>query len=428
MLWAGRLAAGERERTMTRLGLRRCATMGGIILLISLGTLQAADKGVIPGLELLLTEQKALIEGKRVGLITNHSGVDRNMRHAIDLLSHAPGVKLTALFAPEHGIRGIAEAGDKVVDSIDERSGVPIYSIYGPVRRPTPEMLKNVDVLIYDIQDVGVRFYTFISTMGECMAAAGEKGIPFLVLDRPNVLADTAVEGRMLDISRFKTFVGAYEVPIRYGWTLGELAGFVKETIKKESGKELQLVVVKLKNWKRDMWYDQTGLSWIPPSPNIPTLASAIVYPGMCLIEGTNVSEGRGTTLPFETCGAPWIDGYKLADQLNSLKLPGVLFRPTSFNPTFSKFQGQACQGIQLHVMDRNRFQAVRTALHVLSILRKEYPAQFQWRESHMDRLSGSDDVRKAIDQGISVDRIMTSWEEGLKAFNTLRQRYLLYP
>jgi uncharacterized protein YbbC (DUF1343 family) len=401
--------------------------LAGIVVLLSSYSQSASETGVVPGLEVLLGEKKALIEGKRVGLITNHSGVDRNMRHAIDLLSHMPGVKVTALFAPEHGIRGMAQAGDKVVDIVDERSSVPIYSLYGTIRRPTSEMLNNVDVLVYDIQDVGVRFYTFISTLGECMAAAAEKGIPFILLDRPNVLADTGIEGRMLDIARFKSFVGAYAIPIRYGWTLGELAGFIKDNIKKDLGKELELTVVKVKNWKRAMWYDQTGLSWIPPSPNIPSLATATVYPGMCLIEGTNISEGRGTTLPFEMIGAPWIDGYKLADELNALKLPGVLFRPASFTPNLSKFQGQGCQGLQLIVTDRMRFRSVRTALYILSTLRKEYPNQFQWRDSSIDRLSGSDDVRKAIDQGIPVDKILASWEDGLKAFDALRSRYFLY-
>jgi uncharacterized protein YbbC (DUF1343 family) len=395
-----------------------------ILMLMASRLPLAAGPAVVPGLEGVLTEQKARIEGRRAGLITNHSGVDRAMHHAIDLLSQAPGVKLTALFAPEHGIRGMAQAGDKVVDGVDERSGVPVYSLYGAIPRPTPEMLKNVDVLIYDIQDVGVRFYTFISTLGECMAAAAEKGIPFIVLDRPNVLADTRIEGRMIELKRFKSFVGAYAVPIRYGWTLGELAGFIKDGLPNK----LQLTVVKMKNWNRSLWFDQTGLTWIAPSPNIPTAATAIVYPGLCLIEGTNLSEGRGTALPFELVGAPWLDGYKLADRLNALKLDGVLFRPASFTPNASKFQNQGCQGIQVHVTDRQRFQSVRTALHILSVIRKEYPSQFQWRESHMDRLAGSDDVRKAIDLGTPVDQILASWEPGLKAFDESRKRYFLYP
>jgi uncharacterized protein YbbC (DUF1343 family) len=392
-------------------------------LLIHAGGAAASAQSVVPGLEVLLTEQKSLIDGKRVGLITNHSGVDGKMRNGIDLLANTPGVKLTALFAPEHGIRGMVQAGGKVVDMTDERTGVPVYSLYGQTRRPTPAMLKDVDVLIYDIQDAGVRFYTYISTLGECMESAADKGIPFLVMDRPNPLADTVIEGRMLDIARFKSFVGAYPIPIRYGLTLGELAEFIKAGM----GKDLKLTVVKMKNYKRSYWYDQTGLPWIAPSPNLPSLASVIVYPGMCLFEGTNVSEGRGTTQPFEMIGAPWLNGYKLAEELSALKLEGVLFRPAGFTPAFSKYQGEACQGIQVHVTDRRRFQSVRVALHILSLIRREYPSQFQWRDNSIDRLSGSDDVRKMIDQNTPVDEILASWAPELKKFDELRKKHFLY-
>jgi uncharacterized protein YbbC (DUF1343 family) len=219
----------------------------------------------------------------------------------------------------------MVQAGGSVVDTIDERSDVTVYSIYGQTRRPTADMLKDVDVLIYDIQDVGVRFYTYITSMGECMEAAADNGIPFIVLDRPNPLADVRVEGRILDIERFKSFVGAYLIPIRYGWTLGELAGFVRDGLEKP----LDLTIVRMKNYRRSLWYDETGLQWIAPSPNIPSLATAIVYPGMCLFEGTNVSEGRGTTQPFEMIGAPWIDGYKLAQDLAELSLPGAIDKGT---------------------------------------------------------------------------------------------------
>ncbi len=281
---------------------RVTALLPVLLLAASLSNFVFAQQ-VVPGIEVLVTEQTSLIKGKRIGLITNHTAVDRQMRHDIDLLANLPGVKLTALFAPEHGIRGMAQAGGKVVNAPDERTGVTIYSIYGQTLRPTPEMLKDVDVLIFDIQDVGVRFYTYISTMGEGMEAAADKGIPYIVLDRPNPLADTAIEGRMLDLARFKSFVGAYAVPIRYGLTIGELAEFVKAGMKKE----VKLTVVKMKNYNRSLWYDQTGLPWIAPSPNIPSMATTIVYPGMCLFEGTNLSEGRGTTQPFEMIGAPWI-------------------------------------------------------------------------------------------------------------------------
>ncbi len=391
--------------------------------LVSLAASAPAQDKVIPGLEVLLTEQKALIEMKRLGLITNHSAVDRQMRHGIDLLAKTPGVKLVAIFAPEHGLRGTIEAGGQVADARDERTGVPIYSLYGQTRRPTAEMLKDVDVLVFDIQDAGVRFYTYISTLGECMEAAAGKGIPFVVLDRPNPLADIRIEGRMIDLARFKSFVGAYPIPIRYGLTIGELAGFIKDGMKQD----LRLTVVKMKNYRRSFWYDQTGLQWIAPSPNLPSLASAIVYPGMCLVEGTNLSEGRGTTQPFEMIGAPWLDGFKLAEELAALKLDGVLFRPATFTPTFSKHQGLTCHGVQVHVTDRNRFQAIKVALHILSIIRRNYPEQFQWRENSIDRLAGSDDVRLAIEKKTPVDQILASWEGALKKFDVTRRRYFLY-
>ena len=389
-------------------------------LLLVLGAVPAFGQ-TIAGLEVLLTEQQALVAGKRVGLITNHTGVDRQMNHAIDLIRKAPGARLTALFAPEHGIRGLVQAGGKVADTVDERSGVKIYSLYGAVRRPTPEMLAEVDVLVYDIQDVGARFYTFISTMGEGMDAAAEKGIPFIVLDRPNPLADLRVEGRMMDMS-YKSFVGAYPIPARFGMTPGELAGFYRDRMEKK----VDLKVVKMRNWKRSTWYDQTGLAWIPPSPNIPTLTAAIVYPGTCLIEGTNVSEGRGTTTPFEIIGAPWIDGYKLADELRKANLPGILFRPAGFTPTFSKYQGEVCQGVQLHVVDRDRFEPVRTALHLLKALKQLWPDKFQWRSS-LDRLSGSDDVRLALDRGDTPEQIVESWSAALKEYEEVRRGYFLY-
>ncbi|NWG14531.1 MAG: DUF1343 domain-containing protein [Acidobacteria bacterium] len=382
-----------------------------------------AQGRVVPGLEVLLTEQKSLIEGKRVGLITNHSGVDRRMRHAIDLIANTPGIRLAAIFAPEHGLRGAIEGGDEVADARDERSGVPVYSLYGKTQRPTAEMLRDIDVLVFDIQDAGVRFYTYISTLGECMEAAAARGIPFVVLDRPNPLAGVRVEGRMIDLVRFRSFVGAYPLPIRYGLTIGELAGFIKDGMKQD----LMLTVVKMKNYRRRFWYDQTGLQWIAPSPNHPSLASATVYPGMCLFEGTNLSEGRGTTQPFEMIGAPWLDGVKLAQELAALKLEGVLFRPASFTPSFSKHQGVACHGIQVHVADRNRFQPVRVALHILSVIRRNYPEHFRWRESSMDRLAGSDDVRLAIDRNTPVDQILASWEDDLRKFDAARRRYFLY-
>jgi uncharacterized protein YbbC (DUF1343 family) len=311
-----------------------------------------------------------------------------------------------------------------VTESTDEGTGVPVYSLYGENRRPTPEILKGVEVLLFDIQDVGVRFYTYISTMGEGMAAAADKGIPFVVLDRPNPVTAGIVEGRMLDFPSLKSFVGAFPIPIRYGLTVGELALYVRDILIKSA----DLKVVRMKNYHRSLWYDQTGLPWVAPSPNIPTPTTATVYPGMCLIEGTNMSEGRGTTQPFELIGAPWIDGLKLAHELNALKLAGVLFRPAYFTPTVSKYQGENCQGVQVHVTDRLRFRPVEAALHIVTLVRRKYPSQFRWRESAFDRLSGSEDVRLAVESGNAVEQVMAAWQEGRKEFESARRRHLLYP
>jgi uncharacterized protein YbbC (DUF1343 family) len=402
-------------------------TFASFVVLLMVSGVAPVSAQVVPGLEVLLQEQKSLIEGRRVGLVANHTSVDRRLRHAADLLAKAPGVKLTAIFAPEHGFRGMAQAGDDIANAIDDRTGVPVHSLYGATMRPTPEMLKDVDVLLFDIQDVGVRFYTYISTMGECMAAAAEQGIPFIVLDRPNPLPDVMLQGRMIDLARFRSFVGSYAVPIRYGWTIGELAGFVRDGLQESLKKDVKLTVVKMKNYRRTMWYDETGLAWISPSPNIPTLTTATVYPGMCLFEGTNLSEGRGTMLPFESIGAPWLDPYKVIEQLSALQLEGVLFRPVFFNPTSSKHQGVVCRGIQVHVTDRGRFDSVKVALHMLAIIKRNHPNEFGWRDSHMDRLTGSDEVRLAMDQGKSPDEIIASWRPEVAAFDAMRQEYILY-
>ena len=382
--------------------LRRICSIG---LLLVLAAVPAFGQ-TVAGLEVLLAERQALIAGKRVGLITNHTGVDRQMNHAIDLIGNVPGARLTALFAPEHGIRGVVQAGGKVADTVDERSGVKVYSLYGAVRRPTPEMLAEVDVLVYDIQDVGARFYTFISTMGEGMDAAAEKGIPFIVLDRPNPLADLRVEGRVMDMN-YKSFVGAYPIPARFGMTPGELAGFYRDRMEKK----VDLEVVKMNNWKRSLWYDQTGLAWIPPSPNIPTLTAAIVYPGICLIEGTNVSEGRGTTTPSRSSAA-LIDGCELADELRKANLPGILFRPPGSPPRSRSTKAKSAR-VQLHVVDRDRFEAVRTALHLLRAIRQLWPDKFQWR----GRWTGCPDRGRAssLERGDTPEQIVESWSAGLK-------------
>jgi uncharacterized protein YbbC (DUF1343 family) len=284
-------------------------------------------------------------------------------------------------------------------------------------------MLKDLDVLLYDIQDIGSRFYTYISTLGECMQAAADRKIPFIVLDRPNPLGGEITEGPVLDLT-FRSFVGSFAIPVRYGLTAGELAGWIKTNLKLD----LALSVVKMKHWTRAQWYEETNLVWVPPSPNIPTMASAVVYPGMCLIEGTNLSEGRGTTTPFEIVGASWVDGIKLAEQLQTQKLPGVLFRPVTFTPTLSKFSGEVCQGVQLHVADRKSFRPLLTALTVIEEIRRSYPGQFQFKNSHFDRLAGTDAVRKAMERDQLAAEIVSTWQKDLKEFEIARKTFLLYP
>jgi uncharacterized protein YbbC (DUF1343 family) len=405
-----------------RLGFSPLILVPALILVSALLWAHDPPKPVVPGIEVLISEQLDLVKGKRIGLITNHTGVDRNLRHDIDVLTSAPELRVVALFSPEHGIRGTAPAGEKVRSSVDEKSKISVYSLYGEVTRPTAEMLKEVDVLLYDIQDVGSRFYTYISTLGQCMEAASEKKLPFVVLDRPAPIG-AGVEGPLLKLE-FRSFVGAFPIPIRYGLTPGELAGFIKAYRKLD----LTLSVVKMKHWQHALWYDETGLVWLPPSPNIPALTTASVYPGMCLFEGTNLSEGRGTLQPFETVGAPWIDGLRLAEQLNGLELPGILFRPVSFTPSSSKFVGAVCHGIQVHVVDRKLCQPVLTALTILQQVRKTYPGHFQFGEKHFDRLAGSDSVRKALEQDVPAAQIVAGWQEDLKKFDADRKKYLLYP
>jgi uncharacterized protein YbbC (DUF1343 family) len=355
------------------------------------------------------------IKGKRVGLITNPTGVDSRLELTADRLAAQPGTTLTALFAPEHGLSGAAQAGEQVT------STTAIYSLYGQNPGPTAEMLGNVDVLVYDIQDVGVRFYTYLSTLFETMRSAAAKGIPLIVLDRPNPIDARRVQGVMLESGR-ESFVGIYRMPIRYGMTVGELA----QLMNAEAHLGCDLHVVPVKGWKRSHWFDKTRLQWILPSPNMPTLGTATVYPGTCLIEGTNLSEGRGTTRPFELFGAPWLDSKRVADSLNRLGLKGVYFRPQAFTPTFSKYKDQLCQGIQVHVLDRDDFQPIEATLHVIEQIMKLQPGSLEFN-SAFDRLTGTSQVREALLKGDSVAAIEKSWEPDLKEFMKIRKKYLLY-
>jgi uncharacterized protein YbbC (DUF1343 family) len=392
-----------------------------------------AQKPVKTGADLLFEKHYNLIEGKRVGLVTNHSAMLSNGMHLADALMRDPKVKLVALFGPEHGIRGDAPDGKSIQGGVDPKTGVPVYSLYGKINKPTDEMLKNVDVLIYDIQDVGVRFYTFTSTMMLAMEAAAEHHIPYIVLDRPNPIRGVDVEGPIRDDS-LKSFVGWAPVPIAYGMTIGELATMANNEGWLANGVKANLTVVKMENWKRSDWYDETGLTWIKPSPNMPTLQTAIVYPGMCLIEGTNVSEGRGTKKPFEYFGAPWINSQQLMQELNGEKLPGVEFVPIQFTPrdiphvtSNPKYNDERCFGIFVHVTNRDAFLPVKTGIAVVAALHKLFPDNFKFSNHRFDLLSGTSRVRQMILEGKTADEIVASWQAERKKFEEGRTKYLLY-
>lgn len=375
------------------------------------------------GIETLLSSNLSWLKGKRVGLITNPTGIDANMKNSVDLLFEHPSIKLTALYGPEHGVRGDAQAGEGVESYTDEKTGLPVYSLYGKTRKPTPDMLKNVDVLLFDIQDVGARYYTYIYTMAYAMEAAKENNIPFVVLDRPNPIGGLKVEGPVLE-PEHASFVGLYPIPLRHGMTTGELAKFFN----KEFHINADVTVIKLKNWKRSMTFDDTKLPFVLPSPNMPTVDSTFVYPATGLIEGTNVSEGRGTTKPFELIGAPYINSSELADHLNQLKLKGVQFRPVSFTPTFSKHAGKLSHGVQLYVTDRSSFEAVKTGLSIIKAIHDLYPKDFQFLQTgSFDKLIGNGWIKEEINQGTSVKHIMKRYHHDLKSFEKKRKKYLIY-
>jgi uncharacterized protein YbbC (DUF1343 family) len=373
------------------------------------------------GLDRLVHEQMELLQGKRVGLVTHPAAVLPTLTGAVDALLRA-GVRLTTLFGPEHGLDGSAADGTLVSDAVDPDTGLPIYSLYGEVKEPTPEMLARVDLLVFDMQDVGVRFYTFMSTLFYVLRGAARAGKPVVVLDRPNPINGLTLEGPLV-LSGFESFVGVVPVPIRHGLTLGEMARWMNG----EHNLGADLSVVTIQGWQRAMWFDETGLPWVPTSPAMPHLSTATLYPGLCLLEGTNLSAGRGTALPFEVCGAPWIDGHALAERLNALMLTGVRARATCFVPSSDRFAGEMCSGVQLHVTDRNALRPVALGLHLIAALCELCPDEFTWRTSHFDRLIGSDQVRLALERGESVEQIVQSWSETLAEFEQQRTAHLLY-
>lgn len=388
----------------------------------------SSQEGLQLGIDVILDEELEKIQGKNVGLITNPTGVDQNLNSIVDLFHNHPDFNLISLYGPEHGVRGDAQAGDYVEFYIDDRTGLPVYSLYGETRKPTPEMLEDVEVLVFDIQDVGTRFYTYIYTMAYAMEAAAENDIEIIVLDRPNPIGGSKVEGPVLE-SDYSSFVGMYSIPLRHGMTVGELAMLFN--VEFDIGANLD--VIEMTGWDRSMYYDDTELSWVAPSPNMPTLDTALVYPGTALIEGTNVSEGRGTTQPFQLIGAPFIDGTELAQELNDLEMPGVEFRAAYFTPQFSKHAGELSGGVEVYVTDRETYQSVETGLTIVKTIHDMYPEDFEFRAensegiSFFDNLIGNGWVREQIEQGSPVDEIVNNWTDDLQDFNTVRDNYLIY-
>ena len=385
---------------------------------------------VVPGLERLL-ERPLAVRGLRVGLVCNPSSITRELEHASLALGRRRGVRLTALFGPEHGIAADAQDLVEVGHSRDRATGLPVYSLYGETRVPLPSMLAGLDAMVYDVQDVGSRYYTFVYTLLHVMQACAREGKRVVVLDRPNPLGGEVVDGNALD-PEYLSFVGMHPLVVRHGMTTGELALLFKA----ELGLDVDLCVVPMKGWRRGMHYEDTGLPWVLPSPNIPTVDTAFVYPGGCLVEGTNLSEGRGTTRPFELVGAPWLDAHALARALERERLPGVGFRATAFTPTFQKHQGALCHGVQLHVDDRRRFPAFLTYLLLIHHARRQDLQRFAWREPPyeyervklpIDILCGTDRIRRAIEQGVSPKRLAGGFRTDAADFRRRRRPYLLY-
>jgi uncharacterized protein YbbC (DUF1343 family) len=372
------------------------------------------------------------LNGLRVGVLANPASIDRDFRHAVDRLAASRDCRLAAIFGPQHGFQ--SDLQDNMIESPhakDARRNVPVFSLYSETREPTPEMLDLIDVLVVDIQDVGARIYTFIYTMANCLRAAARKGLPVIVCDRPNPIGGLAVEGPMLE-QGYESFVGQFSIPMRHGMTVAELARLFNDGY----GIGAELEVVPMEGWARDMYWDETGLPWVMPSPNMPTLDTAIVYPGTVLFEGTMLSEGRGTTRPFELIGAPWLDGERLAERMNGARLAGVYFRPATFEPTFQKHAKATCGGCQIHVTSRQGFEPVKVGV---SLMRECYglaPDRFKWREppyeyEHdkmpIDILAGSPTLRQQIERQVPLKDIVDSWRPGETDFADARRPYLLY-
>ena len=386
---------------------------------------------VLSGLDVLVSRLPSLLRGRSVGLLCHQASVTRRLTHAAEAIRSMRGVRLRRLFAPEHGLTGAAQDHARIGAERDPRTGLPVLSLYGRRLEPEPQALDGLDTLVVDLQDVGARYYTFVWTMALAMRSATRAGLPVVVLDRPNPLGGERLEGNMPD-PRFASFVGLYPLPTRHGMTIGELAGYLNDT----HGLGCDLTVVPMLGWRRAMLWEATELPFVAPSPNMPTVDTARVYPGGCLIEGTNLSEGRGTTRPFEWVGAPFLDGPRLARALERRGLPGVRFRGIGFEPAFHKWKGRRCGGVQVHVTDANRFKPVATYLALLAEARKQAPRHFKWRKPPyeferrklpIDLLGGGPSMRQAVERGAPLRRLEASWRRDLARFARARRPFLLY-
>ena len=403
---------------------------------------------VKPGVEVFLEKHLDLVRSKRIGLITNPSGVDSKRISTITLFANTPDIHLVALYGPEHGVRGNAQAGEYVAYEIEKELDIPVFSLYSqaqnfdaaePIdldeamrffdtidegKHIESSMMENIDVLVFDIQDVGTRIYTYIATMAYAMQACAKENKKFIVLDRPNPINGIDMEGPILEYPEYSSFVGLYPIPLRHGMTVGELARLFNMSFLQQ---RTNLTVIPMKGWERSMWFDETALPWIGPSPNMPSLATATVYPGQVFLEGTNVSEGRGTQRPFEMFGAPWIEGAQLAQVLNSLKLPGVQFGKVCFTPQFSKYKDQICEGAQIHVTDRNHFRPFETSMHIIQIIMEIYAEKFMFHPEYFDRIMGNVNVREALEANRPVSEIINRASSDLDDFRNMRRCHLLY-
>lgn len=387
------------------------------------GPVQAEKRSpVLLGIDVLEEQDYALLKGKQVGLITNQTGVDSQGRSTADLLAKAPGVKLVALFSPEHGIRGTVDHGQLIGDTLDPKLRLPVYSLYGAIQKPTPAMLNGIDVLVFDMQDVGARFYTYLTTMGMAMEAAKDRGISFMVLDRPNPAGGAVVEGQILD-TRIQHITAYYTIPVRHGMTAGEIAEWYSQT----KGLKVPLTVISMKNWKREMLWEETGLSFVPPSPNIRNPRAALLYAGIGMFEATNLSVGRGTEAPFEMVGAPWIQGPALATALNALKLPGLKFIALTFTPAKDNYVGQVCQGVRIKVTDPALVRPVDVFVHLSCLLRQSWPNDFELRWNEVARVTGSSDFEHLYQANKPAAEMLEVFHKSTEDFVKERQPFLLY-